>query len=160
MRRMTLPLVAAAALALALTGCTADTSEATAPSASTKPTPTATPTPTVEPLTDIEICELMIPASGEVALESDAMVESITADPSGGGIDPLKLAVLDEKLLRFEGWASPKLRTALVAYNEPIHALQQIYDTGVNTTITTSVGPDALALLGACIDVNEAADAS
>ncbi|MBF4460507.1 hypothetical protein [Pseudoclavibacter sp. VKM Ac-2867] len=158
MRRRIFPIVAAAALALALTGCAADTSDATAPSASAQPTPT--PTPTVEPLTDVEIYELMIPASGEVALESDAMVESITDDPSGGGIDPLKLAVLDEKLLRFEGWASPELRTALVAYHEPIHALQQIYDTGVNTTITTSVGPDATALLGACVDVYEAADVS
>ncbi|MGO2751774.1 MAG: hypothetical protein ACTIA6_17120 [Pseudoclavibacter sp.] len=158
MRRMTLPLATAALLALTLTGCSSDSTEAAAPSAPAEPTPTAIPT--IEPLTDVEICELMIPASGEVALESDAMVESIAADPSGGEIDPLKLAVLDEKLLRFEGWASPELRTALVAYNEPIHALQQIYDTGVNTTITTSVGPDATALLGACIDVYEAADVS
>lgn len=159
MRKMTIPLVAAASLVLALSGCSTDNPEA-APTTSAKATVTATPTPTVEPLTDVEICELMTPASGEVALESDAMVESITADPTGAGIDPLKLAVLDERLLRFEGWASPKLKTALVAYNEPIHALQQIYETGVNTTITTSVGPDATALLGACIEAYEAADTS
>ena len=160
MRRMTIPLVAAATLALAITGCASGDDEAATPSASPTPSRSATPTPTVATLTDTEICDQMQPAGGADAVLSSEMVESITADPTGAGIDQTALAELDERLLGYESSASPKLRTALVAYNEPIHALQQIYETGVNATITTSVGPDATALLGACIDAYEAADAS